>query len=123
MRTALLIGLLAASLAGAAHAQMSPFRNPYGMGPAKNPYDLPKSYYTNPYDRDYTKPDPATRGPGYRNVDGSLPAQRAPTPSYGGYYGSYGAYGSRPSGSDNYGVSSPRYRQNNPNCSKPGIVC
>ena len=120
MRTALLIGLLAASLAGAAHAQVSPFRNPYGMGPAKDPYDLPKSYYTNPYDRDYSKQAPATRGPGYRNVDGSLPAQRAPN-SYGGYYSGYGGYGSRPSGSNDYGVSSPRYQ--NPNCSKPGIVC
>lgn len=122
MRTALLIGLLATSLAGAAHAQTSPFRNPYGMGPAKDPYDLPKSYQTNPYDRDYSKPDPAARGPGYRNADGSLPR---PNPSYNpsSGYGGYGGYRAPSAGAADYGASSRRYRQNNPNCSKPGIVC
>ena len=70
MRTALLIGLVAASIAGAAQAQMSPYVNPYGMGPRKNPYDLPKALQGKPNLRDYSKPDPAIRGPGYHNADG-----------------------------------------------------
>jgi hypothetical protein len=115
MRTALLIALAVAALAGTAQAQTSPFRNPYGLGPAKDPYDLPKRYQGNPYDRDYSKPNPATRGPGYRNVDGSLPT-RSRSDSYGGSYGSYGSRFSEPSG---FGVNTPRYRRD---C-KPGLVC
>lgn len=119
MRTALLIGLLAASVAGAAQAQMSPYVNPYGMGPRKDPYDLPKSLQGNPYLRDYTKPDPATRGPGYHNADGSPASQPRPSSSSGGYYSGYGSR--RYDGSDD-SVSSSRNRRN-PNCSKPGVVC
>lgn len=119
MRTALLIGLLAASVAGAALAQTSPYVNPYGMGPAKDPYDLPKALQGNPYLRDYSKPDPATRGPGYRNADGSPASQRRPSSSYGG---SYSGYGSRNYDPSDDGGSSSRNRRN-PNCSKPGIVC
>jgi len=119
MRTALLIGLLAASVAGAAQAQMSPYVNPYGMGPRKDPYDLPKSLQGNPYLRDYTKPDPATRGPGYHNADGSPGPDRRPSSSSGGFYS---GYGSRPYTPNDYGASSSR-RRSNPNCSKPGVVC
>lgn len=119
MRTALLIGLLAASVAGAAEAQTNPYLNPYGMGPAKDPYDLPKALQGNPNLRDYSKPDPATKGPGYRNVDGSLPRQRQSGSSSGGFYS---GYGSRPYDPSDYGVSSSRNRQN-PNCIRPGVVC
>lgn len=120
MRTALLIGLIVVGAASAAQAQTSPFRNPYGMGPAKDPYDLPKAYQTNPYDRDYSKPDPAVRGPGYRNVDGSLPTRPQSDSSYGSVYGGYGGYGARSSGLSDYGVNASRNRRD---CGKPGLVC
>jgi hypothetical protein len=119
MRTALLIGLMiTASLASSAQAQTNPYLNPFGMGPAKDPYDLPKAFQGNPNYRDYSKPDPATKGPGYRNVDGSLPTQRQSGSSSGGFYS---GYGSRSSGPSDYGVRSGN--RQNPNCSKPGVVC
>ncbi len=119
MRVALIIGLTVAAVAGAAQAQMSPYVNPNGMGPAKNPYELPKSLQGNPYLRDYTKPDPATKGPGYRNADGSAFTPPSSGSSSGGFYS---GYGSRPYTPNDYGASSSRNRQN-PNCSKPGVVC
>jgi hypothetical protein len=123
MRTALLIGLMVVGVAGAAQAQggYKPYQpKDYGAGPSatrdRDPYDLPKAQQTNPYDRDYSKPDPGTRGPGYRNVDGSLPSQRNSNSSSGGFYSGYGA---RPSAPPSYGSGARR----NPNCSKPGVVC
>jgi hypothetical protein len=118
MRTALLIGLLAASVAGAAQAQMSPYVNPYGMGPRKDPYDLPKSLQGNPYLRDYTKPDPAIRGPGYHNADGSAVRPGKPSPSYGGHY-----LGPMSNALERYSGASSRRSRQDPVCSKPGIVC
>ena len=115
MRIALLIGLLAASVAGAAQAQYQPYKPPKPYSSDRDPYDLPKAYQTNPYDRDYSKPAPGTSGPGYRNVDGSASSR----PNSGS---SYGGYGARSSGAADYGVSSSR-NQRNPNCSKPGVVC
>ena len=111
MHMIVLVGLIAAVAAGAAQAQSR--RNPYD--PPK-PYELPKEYRTNPYERDFSKPDPATKGPGYHNADGSAASTRmpTPTPSYGGYYGS------RTSEPSDYGVNSSRNRRD---CGKPGLVC
>ena len=102
---------------GAAHAQLyKPFQPPKPFATDRDPYDLPKADRTNPYDRDYSKPDPATTGPGYRNVDGSLPAQRRSNSSSGGFYSGYGA---RPSAPPSYGSG---VRQN-PACARLGVVC
>jgi hypothetical protein len=116
VRNALLIGLMIAAVGGAAAMAQtnSPYRNPYGMGPAKDPYDLPKPYQTNPYNRDYSKPDRSDDGPGYRNVDGSTP-RRNSEPSYGGY-------GSRSTGSNDSGYGSSSRNRDLSRC-RPGIVC
>jgi hypothetical protein len=117
MRTALLIGLMVLGAASVAQAQAAR-RNPYD--PPK-PFELPKEYRTNPNEWDYSKPDPATKGPGYRNADGTAFTPPPRQPAYGGYSG-YSGYNARVSGGGDHGVSSSRAPQN-PNCSKPGVVC
>ncbi len=122
MRKALLIGLTVLAMAGGAHAQTSPYRNPYGTGPAKDPYDLPKKYQGNPYDRDYSRPETGSQST--RKSYGS----DSNTSTYGGYGSTYSGYGSsyggnvRSNSSRDAGASSSR-NQRNPACSRPGVVC
>lgn len=130
MRVALIIGLSVLAMASVAQAQTSPYRNPYGMGPAKDPYDLPKSYRTNPYDRDYSSSGDAS-GPGYHNADGTAVRRNYGSgggnygSSYGGYGSMGGAYGSSSRGYDtpSYGARpSTRSTRSGSNCGL-GVVC
>jgi hypothetical protein len=119
MRTALLISLIVLGAAGAAQAQ-STFRPYNAVKPQsadRDPYDLPKAYQTNPYDRDYSKnrDDTAAYKNTYKN-------QRDD-----GYSNGYGA-NRNSSSSSSYGSGSgsstwrPAGSQSNNRC-KPGLVC
>lgn len=105
MRTALLIGLLiAAGITTTAQAQLGglkPYQPPKPFSTDRDPYDLPKAYNTNPYDRDYstnrdspgyanTRRDKADDGysPGGYSNGGSRQAPRYGAPPTSGYGGS-----------------------------------
>lgn len=109
MRTALLIGLMIAASLASSGAQAQTQRRPYD--PPK-PYELPKEYGTNPYDRDYSKTDRYENQSKQRRGNGDSSRDS----SYGP-----GPYGSRPSGLPS--TWTPAGSQRNPNCNKPGIVC
>lgn len=131
MRTALLIGLLVLGAAGAAAAQSGylggykPYQPPKPYSSDRDPYDLPKAYQTNPYDRDYST-NRASRA--YTNTsrdrldDGYSPGGY----SVGGSSNrgsSNGGYFSRPALPSLGSSRSSTGSRPNPACSRPGIVC
>ena len=122
MRTAFLIGLMiAAGLASSAQAQFGTFPKPKAD---RDPYDLPKAYNENPYGRDYstnrdsnayTNTSRDKRDDGYSPGGYSAGGSASRNSSSGGYSGY-----SRPAPPPTYGSGANRQ---NPNCSKPGVVC
>ena len=108
MRTALLIGLIAVGLSTSAQAQTQ--RRPYD--PPK-PYELPKAYGTNPYERDYGKTDSYENQSKQKRYDSK--------PRENDSYGS-GAWGSPSSGGGSTWSPAGSQRDRSRAC-RPGIVC
>ena len=108
MRTALLIGLIAVGLSTSAQAQTQ--RRPYD--PPK-PYELPKAYGTNPYDRDYSKTDTYENQSKQKRYDSNA----RDNDSYGS-----GAFGSQRSSRGSTWEPAGSQRDRSRAC-KPGLVC